>query len=93
MANEGVIKVQYPTAGLGTITVKILKPDDTVRVASVALTDAGHANLYSNVGAVTIEAGDTMLAYDGVVNIGGNIYQLETFDTIANKLVHGWNGT
>jgi len=73
MANEGIIKVQYATAGLDTITVKILKPDDTVRdgQSAVELTDAGHANLYTNTGSVSIYAGDSVVAYDDDVNIGG----------------------
>ncbi len=84
MANEGVIKVQYPDSGLATITCKILKPDDTVRdgQTSVALTDSGHVNVYSNTGAVTIEAGDSVLFYISGVNFTGGEYQPEV--TVIN---------
>ncbi len=68
MANEGVIKVDYPVTGLGTLTAAILKPDDTTRDSqtAVALVDTGHLGRYSNAGAITIEAGDTVK-----ISIGG----------------------
>lgn len=71
MANEGVIKINYFDDGEVDITCKILKPDDTVRDAQtdVALDDAGHVNLYTNDGAITIEAGDSVIPYKGGVNI------------------------
>ncbi len=86
MANEGVIKVQYALAGEADITVKILKPDDTVRDSQTAeaLSDSGHANIYSNSGAITIQPGDTVAAYDGAVNIGGGVYRPDT-STVALK--------
>jgi len=85
MANEGVIKLTHPVASLGTITCKILKPDDTVRdgQTAIALTDSGHDNLYSNAGAVTIEAGDSVLYYQDGVNITGKEYQEEA--TVVNE--------
>ena len=78
MANEGVIKVVYPVAGLGTLTAKILKPDDTVRDAqsAVALDDTGHVNGYTNNGAITIVEGDSIVPYVGGVNFGnGETYR------------------
>ena len=87
MANEGVIKVQYPVAGLTTITAKILKPDDTVRdgQTAVALRDdqeINQDNLYSNPGAITIEPGDSILAYLSGVNFTAGEYQPEV--TVIN---------
>ena len=80
MANEGVIKVQYAVASSVTVTAKILKPDDTVRDAqtAVALDDTGHANLYTNTGAITIQPGDSIVVYDGAVNKGADEYRPET---------------
>ncbi len=78
MANEGVIKVVYPVSGLGTLTAKILKPDDTVRDAqsAVALDDTGHVNVYTNPGAITIVEGDSIVPYVGGVNFGnGETYR------------------
>jgi len=85
MANEGVIKVVYPIPGLATITAKILKPDDTVRdgQTAVALDDTGHANVYTNAGAITIEAGDNVIPYVDGVNYGsGETYQPDA--TVVN---------
>ena len=93
MANEGVIKAQYALAGEADITAKILKPDDTVRDAqtAVALDDSGHANVYTNAGAITIEAGDSIIAYDGAVNIGGETYLPEvTVNNIAAMVTAVW---
>lgn len=71
MANEGAIKINYFDAGENDITCKILKPDDTVRdtQTAVALDDTGHANLYTNNGPITIEAGDSVVPYKSGVNI------------------------
>ncbi len=82
MANEGVIKVQFPIAGLGTVTAKILKPDDTVRDAqtAVALDDTGHPNIYTNPGAITIVEGDSKVAYVGAVNVGGETHRQALVD-------------
>ncbi len=81
MANEGVIKFGWHVDGLATVTAKILKPDDTVRDAQTAeaLDDSGHANLYTNAGAITIQTGDTVQVTIGSVLVGpGTEYRPET---------------
>lgn len=81
MANEGELKFGWPTAGLGTVTAKILKPDDTVRdsQSAVALDDSSHAKLYTNGSAITIQTGDTVQVFDGTDLIGpGKEYRPET---------------
>ena len=81
MANEGILKFGWPTAGLGTVTAKILKPDDTVRdsQSAVALDDSGHAKLYTNAGAITIQTGDTIQVFIGTDLVGpGTEYRPET---------------
>jgi len=78
MSNEGTIKVVHAVAGLLTVTAKILKPDDTVRDSQTAivLSDSGHANLYTNSGAITLEAGDSIVPYfDGVSYGNGERYE------------------
>lgn len=93
MANEGEIKVQYAVAGESNVSAKILQPDDTVRdgQSSVALDDTGHANLYSNTGGITIEAGDSIIPYVGQTNIGGGTYKAaenEVWDAILTAAKH-----
>ena len=75
MANEGILKFGWPTAGLGTVTAKILKPDDTVRdsQSAEALDDSGHAKLYTNTGAITIQTGDTVQVFIGSVLVGPGV--------------------
>ena len=84
MANEGVIKVQYALTGKADITAAIYKPDDTIRDSQTAeaLDDSGHAGLYTNSGAITIEPGDNVIVKDGALIIGGGEYQPEV--TVAN---------
>lgn len=79
MANEGVLKFNHPISGLGTVTAKILKPDDTVRDNQTAevLDDIGHANLYTNDGGITIFAGDSVQFSIAGVNITAGTYQPE----------------
>ncbi len=79
MANEGILKFGWPTAGIGNMTAKILKPDDTVRVASVALDDNITSKLYSNPSATTIQTGDTVQVFIGSVLVGpGTEFRPET---------------
>lgn len=80
MANEGVIKVSFPVSGLGTLTAKILKPDDTVRdgQSAVALTDNTHIYLYTNTVAITIKSGDSIVPLLSGAGIGaGATYRPE----------------
>lgn len=85
MANENVIKARYRIAGLATMTCKILKPDDTVRdgQTAVPVNDTGHVNVYSNPGAVTVEAGDTIAFYIGAASVGGYEFRPETRNNAA----------
>ncbi|HDZ14726.1 hypothetical protein LCGC14_0844610 [marine sediment metagenome] len=81
MANEGVLKFGWPTAGLANVTAKILKPDDTVRdsQSAEALDDTGHDKLYTNAGAITIQTGDTVQVFIGTDLVGlGTEYRPET---------------
>ena len=78
MANENVIKVKFHVSGLATFTAKVLKPDGTVRVASVALTDSGHLYSYQNAGTVDIQAGDQVQAFEGAVFRGASIFKPDT---------------
>ena len=81
MANEGILKFGWPTAGLGTVTAKIVKPDDTVRdsQSAVALDDSGHDKLYTNAGAITIQTGDTVqVSINSTLAGPGTEYRPET---------------
>ena len=81
MANEGILKFGWPTAGVGNVTAKILKPDDTVRdsQSAVALDDSGHAKLYTNASAITIQTGDTIQMSIGSTLVGpGTEFRPET---------------
>lgn len=93
MANEGVIKVAFPEAGLGTLTAKILKADDTVRDSqtAVALNDTGHTYLYTNPGAITIESGDSIVPLLSGAGIGaGRTYLPEV--NVVNSMSAGYVG-
>ena len=89
MANEGVIKINFYQSGEENITCKILKPDDTVRDAqsAIALIDTDHDNLYSNAGAITIEAGDSVVPYWGAANLNAAFEYLPKASaiTVADK--------
>ncbi len=90
MANEGILKFGWPTAGLGTVTAKILKPDDTVREAAVALDDSGHTKLYTNAGAITIQTGDTVQVLIGSVLVGpGTEFRPETAAVALRTTIAG----
>ncbi len=80
MANEGVIKFQYPISGLGNVTAKIRKADDTIRdgQSAVPLTDSGHAFLYTNSGSITIQPGDSVLPFVGSESRSGGEYRPES---------------
>ena len=92
MANEGILKFGWPTASLGTVTAKILKPDDTVRdsQSAVALDDSGHAKLYTNPGAITIQTGDTIQVFIGSVLAGpGTEFRPETAAVALRTTIAG----
>ena len=80
MANEGVLKFGWATAGLGTITARILEPDETGRNSqtAVALDDTSHDKLYTNNGAITIQAGDTVQVFVGSDLAGSGEFRPET---------------
>ncbi len=79
MANEGVIKFGWHEAGIATMTAKVLKPDDTVREASVAMDDTGHAKIYSNPGTASLQTGDTVQVFIGSALVGpGTEFRPET---------------
>ncbi len=92
MANEGILKFGWPTAGLGTVTAKILKPDDTVRDSQSAepLDDSGHDKLYTNAGAITIQTGDTVQVFIGSILVGpGTEFRPETAAVALRTTIAG----
>ncbi len=90
MANEGILKFGWHEAGLATVTAKILKPDDTVRVASVALDDNITSKLYSNPLATTIQTGDTVQVFIGSDLVGfGAEYRPETAAVALRTTIAG----
>lgn len=80
MANEGVITVDFADTERNDVTVAIRKSDNTIRdsQSAVALSDTGHLGYYTNLGAITIEAGDKVSVSVAGVPIGaGEEYQPE----------------
>ncbi len=92
MANEGILKFGWPTAGLLTVTAKILKPDDTVRDSQSAepLDDSGHDKLYTNAGAITIQTGDTVQVFISTDLVGpGTEFRPETAAVALRTTIAG----
>ena len=89
MANENVIKVGFHISGLATVTAVILKPDGSVRdsQSAVALTDSGHVNSYRNAGAITIQTGDEVQAFNSGVFLGNGIFRPETSAVSLNTTI------
>ena len=92
MANEGVLKFGFPEAGLGNMTAKIFKPDDTIRdsQSAVALDDSGHDKLYTNADAITIQTGDTVQVFKGTDLVGpGTEFRPETAAVALRTTIAG----
>jgi len=61
MANEGLLKFDWPVTGLATFTADILEDDSSTRQSGIAFSDAGHLGRYKNTTSIpTIEAGDSI---------------------------------
>lgn len=75
MANEGIIKVDFPVLNLATLTAKILKPDLSVRDGqnAVTLDDDIQDYVYSNPEAITIESGDMIQPLLSGASIGASV--------------------
>ncbi len=86
MANEGLLKFDWPDTGISTFTASILDSDSAERQGSIAFSDSGHLGRYTNTTSIpTIVAGDSVKVYLAGNWVATNVYQPEvTVDNVAD---------
>ncbi len=77
------IVVIYPVSELDTLTVDVSQPDGSDRDIGVALSDAGHLNIYLGSSASIVTGDIVKLKVSGVVTGDGGIYQPEVNTVIV----------
>ncbi len=88
MANEGLIKFDWPDTGILTFTADILKADSSTRQAAIAFSDAGHLGRYKNTTSIpTIVAGDSIKLYKAGDWVSTEPYQPEVDVVTINKAI------
>lgn len=90
MANEGLIKFDWPDTGILTFTANILKPDSSIRQAAIAFSDTGHLGRYKNTTSIPIIiAGDSIKIYRAGVWVDTEPYRPEVDATATLKAMTG----
>jgi hypothetical protein len=92
--NENIIQFDYVVPSLATVTAQVMKPDSTIRdsQSGVILTDSSAVGRYTNLGAITVQAGDSFRVLIGGSFVTSAEYRPESravalLTTIASVLI------